>query len=52
MPKTIARGTVVSKAEQIDELEGKIVAVCVQCPHAKWASGGNAFKEVTSEESI
>lgn len=28
-----------SKDERISELEGKIVAVCAQCPHAKFVGG-------------
>ena len=28
-----------SQEERIRELEGKIVTVCIQCPHAKWAFG-------------
>lgn len=28
-----------STGERIAELEGKVVTVCVQCPHAKFASG-------------
>ena len=32
-------GKKMSKAAQIRELEGKIVTVCVQCPHAHFAGG-------------
>ncbi|HUV55786.1 MAG TPA: hypothetical protein VMV84_01005 [Dehalococcoidales bacterium] len=28
-----------NKTERIKELEGKIVAVCAQCPHSKWVGG-------------
>lgn len=28
-----------SKEERIRELESKIVAVCMGCPHAKWVTG-------------
>ena len=29
-----------STVERIRELEGKVVLVCMACPHAKWATGG------------
>ena len=28
-----------NRQERIRDLEGKIVAVCMACPHAKWVGG-------------
>ena len=29
----------IGEHERIKELEGKIVAVCMSCPHSKWVTG-------------
>lgn len=39
MTRMKPRCEVVRKALERQELENKIVSVCLKCPHSKWANG-------------